>query len=149
MSDNTGTESNRTPWHLWVIGVLALLWSGMGAFDYLMTQTQNADYMSKFSQEQLDFFYGFPTWIEAFWAIGVWGGVLGALLLLFRRRLAVWVFLASFVSAAITTFQNYVLSNGLEVMGDAMSVGFTVLILVVALGLYFYARAMAQRGVIR
>ncbi len=28
----------RTPVHLWIVGVLALLWKGMGAFDDLATQ---------------------------------------------------------------------------------------------------------------
>jgi hypothetical protein len=26
-----------TPWHLWLVGVLALLWNSFGAFDYVMT----------------------------------------------------------------------------------------------------------------
>ena len=30
----------RTPVHLWIIGVLALLWNMMGAFDYLATKLQ-------------------------------------------------------------------------------------------------------------
>lgn len=149
MSENTGTNTKSTPWHLWVIGIIALLWSAMGCFDYLMTQTHNEGYMSQFSEEQLAFFYGFPTWLEAFWAIGVWGGLAGSILLLMKRRVAVWLYLASFLGALVTTFQNYFLSNGLEIMGDAMSVGMTVAILVIALGLFLYSRAMAKQGVIR
>ena len=61
----------RAPWHLWAVGIVGLLWSGMGAFDYLMTQTENESYMAQFSPEQLEFFYGFPTWTVAFWAIAV------------------------------------------------------------------------------
>ena len=26
----------RTPWHVWVVGIVALLWSSVGAMDYLM-----------------------------------------------------------------------------------------------------------------
>lgn len=149
MSENTGTNTNSTPKHLWVVGIIALLWSAMGAFDYLMTQTQNEGYMSQFSEEQLAFFYGFPAWLEAFWAMGVWGGLAGSILLLMKRNWAVWAFLASFIGALVTTIQNYGISNGLEVMGDPMSVVFTIIILVVALGLFLYSRAMAKQGVIR
>ena len=35
--------------------------------------------MANFTQEQLDFFYGFPQWLIAFWAIAVWGSLLGAM----------------------------------------------------------------------
>ena len=72
MSEIQSSESTKAPWHLWVIGVLTLLWNAMGAFDYLMTQTQNEAYMSEFTPEQLEFFYNFPTWMVAFWALAVW-----------------------------------------------------------------------------
>ena len=142
------TTRKRTPWHLWVVGVIALLWSSMGAFDYLMTQTKNEAYMGSFTPEQLEFFYGLPYWVVAAWAIAVWGGVLGAVLLLLRRRLAVWVFLASLIAMVLTTIHSYALSNGLEVMGDAFSLIFTAVIFLVALALFLYALAMKKREVI-
>ena len=148
MSEMQGAAAARTPWHLWVIGVVAFLWSAMGAFDYIMTETKNDAYMSNFTPEQLEFFYGFPAWLVAFWAVAVWGGVVGALLLLLRKRFAVWVFLASFLSMVVTTIHNYVFSNGMEVVGDAFSLGFSALIFVAALLLVLYARAMQKRGVL-
>ncbi len=138
----------RAPWHLRVVGIAALLWNAVGALDYVMTQTRNAQYMSAFTPEQLAFFYGLPAWTVAAWAIGVWGAVLGSLLLLFRKGIAVWFFLASLIGVALTTLQNYVLSNGLEVMGGPGSVLFTAVIFLVAIGLYLYARAMRKRGVL-
>jgi hypothetical protein len=148
MSEDQATAVGRRPWHLWVVGILAVLWNSMGAYDYLMTQTENEQHMSKFTPEALEFFYGFPTWVVAFWALAVWGGVLGAFLLLFRKKLAVGVLLVSFLSMVVTTFHNFVLSNGLEVMGDPFSLVFSGLIFVFALFLYLYARAMADRGVL-
>ncbi len=148
MSEDQATSNGRTPWHLRVIGVLAVLWNSMGAFDYLMTQTQNERYMSQFTPEQLEYFYGFPAWVVAFWAIAVWGGVLGAVLLLLRRKLAAGVFLVSFLSMVVTTIYNFGLSNGLEAMGDPFALVFSVLIFVFSLLLYLYAKAMKNRGVL-
>lgn len=148
MKEELLVEKRKAPWHLWVVGIFALLWSAGGAFDYVMTQTRNAEYLAAFTEEQLDFFFGFPTWTVAAWAIAVWGGVLGAILLLARRKAAVWVFLASLVCMVITTFRNYVLADGMEVVGDAFSLGFTALIFVLALAFFLYARAMKGRGVL-
>ena len=148
MSDQHEAAASGTLKHLWVVGILAVLWNAMGAWDYYATQTRNEAYMSGFTPEQLEFFYGFPTWVVAFWAIAVWGGLLGSVLLLMRKAWAVPVFLVSFVAMVITAFQNFVLSNGLEVMGDAVSLIFTVAIFLVSLGLYLYARAMRERGVL-
>lgn len=107
-------RDNKAPWHLWLVGVLSLLWNSGGAFDYLMTETRNASYMSSFTAEQLACFYGFPTWAVASWAISVWAGVLGSALLLLRKRFAVPVFGVSLGAMAPTFFYNYVLSDGLD-----------------------------------
>ena len=147
MPEAAAATAHRTPWHLWLVGIMGLLWGSMGAFDYLMTQTQNESYMGQFTPDQLEFFYGFPSWVVAFWALAAWGGVLGTLLLLLKRRLAVPVLLVSFLAMIVTSIHNFFLSNGLEVMGGA-GLLFSVLIFIFALGLWLYARGMAQRGVL-
>ena len=136
-----------TPKHLWIIGIITLLWNMMGAFDYLMTQTENESYMAKFEPEQLDYFYNFPIWLVVFWALAVWGSVIGSALLLLRKRLAVLVLMVSFASMVITAIYNFGFTNGMEVMG-ATGFVFTVVIFFVALGLWLYARAMHARGVL-
>lgn len=148
MSEEQAGTSTSTPWHLWVVGGLGFLWNAMGAFDYLMTQTQNEGYMGQFTPEQLEFFYGFPGWVVAFWALAVWGGVLGTILLLLRKKLAVWVFLVSFVSMVVTTVRNYVFADGMEVTGGGVAMIFTVLIFLFALGFWLYSAAMEKRGVL-
>ena len=148
MSEGGTLERQQTPLHLWIIGVVTLLWNAVGAYDYLMTQTQNESYMSKFTPEQLDFFYGFPTWLVACWAIAVWGGVMGSILLLLRRSAATWVFLASLVCMVVTTIHNYILENGMEIMGGVGPAIFSAIIFIVAVFLFFYARAMSKRGVL-
>jgi len=149
MNQSRPGPTSRTPRHLWVIGIVALLWNAIGAFDYLMTQTKNAAYLSGFPPEQLAFFFGLPAWVVAAWAIAVWGGVLGAALLLLRKRLAVPVFAVSLAGLVVTTFQNWVLSNAAEIFPDTASRVFSVMIFAIAVGLYFYARAMRERGVLR
>ena len=148
MSEAPAPNRPRTPWHLWVVGIVSLLWNAMGAFDYLMTETRNEAYMSQFTPAQLEYFYGFPMWVVSAWAIAVWGGVLGSVLLLLRRGLAVNVFLGSFLAMLLTTFHNYVLSPGLEVMGGPGPIIFSLVIAIVALLLILYARAMRKRGLL-
>jgi len=147
MSEEAVTTSGSRPWHLWLVGVLGTLWNLVGAFDYLATQTENESYMSQFTPEQLEFFYGLPTLVVAFWALAVWGGVLGTILLLLKKRLAAPVLLVSFVCMVFTSIHNFGLSNGLDVMGGT-GLAFSALIFVFALGFWLYARAMAQRGVL-
>ena len=135
----------KAPWHLWVIGIIALLWNAVGAFDYLATKLQFEPYMAAFSQEQLDYF--FPAWAIACWAVGVWGALLGSLALLLRKSWAVFLFGASILGMVGTTIYNFVLSDGAALMGEG-AVAFSIVIWVIALFLYFYSVAMVKRRVL-
>lgn len=138
----------KAPGHLWVVGIVSVLWNAIGAFDYAATQFRVESYMSQFSEEQLAYFYGFPAWAVATWAIAVWSSLLGSLALLFRKAWAVELFGIAIAAMVITYVYNFLLSNGLSMMG-AGGLIFTAVIWLIAFFLFFYARAMAKRGVLR
>jgi hypothetical protein len=147
MTLDASPTPSRAPWHLWLVGILGLLFNSVGAFDYLMTQTRNESYMGRFTPEQLEVLYGLPTGLVAFWGLAVWGGALGALLLLLRRSLAAPVLLVSLLAMMATAIHDFVAADGLyETAGTG--VGFVLLIFVLALALWLYARAMRERGVL-
>ena len=93
----SGGQTVRTPWHLWVVGVVALLWNSFGCVDYFMTQTRQDEWFAQMGMTaaQVEYFNAMPMWTHGAWAIGVWGGVLGSLLLLLRNKLAFPVFAVS------------------------------------------------------
>ena len=144
---STGVARAKTPVHLWIVGVLALLWTLMGAFDYLATQLKLEFYMSQFNEEQLAYFTSFPAVAVAFWAFGVWGALVGAIGLLLRKKWAVWAFAVSIVGLLGTTIYNFGMSNGAEIMGSG-AVTFTIVIWVVAIFLQVYACTQSKRGVL-
>jgi len=140
----------RAPWHLWVIGTLALLWNAGGAYDYIMMRTQNEAYMAMLTEEQLAMFADPPLWFGVTWAIGVWGAVLGAVLLLLRSRFATLAFAASLLGLIGSSLYTYVLADppGYTNM-TGFQAAFSIAIVVVLIGLFIYAQRMAGRGVLR
>ena len=140
--------NTRVPRHLWIVGGLSLLWNAVGALDYSASQLRIESYMSQFTPEQLAYFYAFPAWAVAAWAIAVWGSLLGSLFLLLRKASAVWLFGVSIVAMVLTGIYSYVLTDGLALMGTGGAI-FTAVIWLIAFSLYFYARAMVRRGVLR
>lgn len=138
----------KTPLHLWIVAILATFWNAVGAFDYTATQYRLESYMGQFTPAQLDYFYSFPVWVDAAWAIAVWSSMLGSLGLLLRKSWSVWLFGLAILGMALTSVHNFLLSDGLAVMGDG-ALMFSGLIWVIALFLYFYAGVMKRRGVLR
>ena len=144
---NGGEARRRTPVRLWIIGVLALLWNLMGAFDYLATQLQLESYMSQFTEEQLAYFYGFPAWAVSGWAFAVWGAVVGSVGLLLRRKWSVWAFAVALVGMVVSSIYTFGVSNGAEMMGSG-GVIFSVVIWVISIFLLVYTWSQAKRGVL-
>ena len=105
----TDTVRARTPWHLWAVGLLAMAWNAFGAMDYTMTKLNGEAWLRQMqmTDAQIAYTLAMPAWMSAAWAIGVWGGVLGGLLLLLRSRLAVPVFAASLVAYVASLVYTY------------------------------------------
>ena len=148
MSETQGTKTPGRPWHLWLIGIIGGLWSSMGVLSFMLTQMKVEAVMSRFPPQQRAYFESFPLWAVAFWAIGVFGGVIGCLLLLLRNRLAFHVLLASVIGAIVCNLGGLFLLGGMEVMRETDALGLTVFPIVFAAVLAYYARAMSKTGVL-
>ena len=148
MSGAQGTKTPGRPWHLWLIGIIGGLWSSMGVISFMLTQMKVEAVMSRFPPQQREYFESFPLWAIAFWAIGVFGGVIGCLLLLLRKRHAFHVLLASAIGAIVCNLGGLFLLGGMEVMRETGALGLTVFPVVFAAFLAYYARAMSKKGVL-
>jgi hypothetical protein len=150
MTEAAQAKSSATPWHLWVVGVLGVLWNGFAAYDYVMTNTGGEAYLRSMnvSEEMIAYVMAMPSWMTAVWAIGVWGGLVGAVLLLLRMKWAVHVFAASLAAFLTSLVYYYVLSNGLEIMGAA-SLGLNGAILAGCIFFLWYAWFATKRGILR
>jgi hypothetical protein len=144
------TVADKAPAHLWVVGIVSLLWNAMGAADYTMTHVMGSEYLEAggFGPEVVAYFSALPTWATAGWALGVWGAVIGSVLLLMRSRYAVWAFALSLAGIVVMTINS--LNNPYP--AEMVSTGGTVfewVIKIVAVLLLWYAWTMRKRGVLR
>jgi len=142
----------RTPLHLWLVGVLSLLWSGFGAFDFIQTTTRGEAYMreSGFGDDMIAYFNAMPGWMYAPWAMGVWGAVLGSILLLARSRWALHALLISLVGAVISLLYQKVINPPPPLPPEfAVMAWMPYVITLIAAFLAWYAWTMGKKGVLR
>ena len=146
----------RTPIHLWVIGIVSLLWNlGGGGSDHIMTVTGNEAYLQaaantvglELSVVQ-EYFAAFPMWMHIFWAIGVWGAVAGSILLLLRNRFAAHAFIASLIGIAASSYYQFSTPFPGQVDSIIPTI-MAVLVPLITLALIFYARRQTSAGVLR
>jgi hypothetical protein len=144
MTEITASRA-ATPWHLWVVGVVTLLFNAMGIVSYLSTKLGKLEEMGM-TPEQIAFMNAYPAWISAFWALGVWAAFAGSVLLLARSKWAVTAMAVAMIGLIGTTIGNYAV---LDVPASMQSHALDVAIWAVTVFLLFYARAMAKAGVLR
>ncbi|MGI9389714.1 MAG: hypothetical protein ACR2O1_06630 [Boseongicola sp.] len=139
----------RAPWHLWLIGLVSLIWNGFAAADYVMTQIQFEPYMSQFTDIQREYFSGFPKWVQGSWALAVWLSVLGSIFLLLRLRYAGACFGLALIFMAATFVHNFILAEvRMSQIAGTEALWFSLAIAIIAILLWIYARAMRRRGVL-
>lgn len=149
MTDAPTQTGPKTPWHLWVIGILALLWNSFGALDFAATNMAPQDWLGAamgYNEDQIAYFLSLSWWENLMWGVGTWGALLGTIALLLRRRLAVWLLLASLIGASV----YFVNAKFFSTFPEGLDPGFFPYVIVgIAAALLVYAIRMKRSGVLR
>jgi len=137
--------------HLWIVGILSLLWNCFGAADYTMTELGNLAWfeMMGLGAEELAWAQSFPAWAVAAWAVGVWASVIGSILLLLRSRHAPTAFLASIVGALASFAYQLTADDKPASMEGGAALFMPIVILILIAAQWYYARRQAAAGVLR
>lgn len=140
-----GTAPAKAPWHLWVVGVLSLLWNVGGAWTYI--QAQSGAPMDMDANE-IAYFAAQAPWFVAVTDVAVVAPLLGALVLLLRSRWAVHLYGLSVAAIVITTAYDVAAGTALLLNDqgwlilDCITFGLAIL-------QWLYSWAMRRRGVLR
>ena len=138
MQDET---DRRVHWSFWVIGVVALVWNVGGVINYFVQM--NPDMLDAYRESERAIIEGRPAWATGAFAIAVFGGALGCLLLLFRKSVATYVFIASLLGVIVTMI--HALGVDIE-FGLSEILGIILMPLVLAAFLIWYAKWTESKG---
>ena len=144
----------KTPWHIWVVGIVTLLWNAGGGYDYLMAELRNPSYLAMMPEADRAGYVAhldaMPVWAVGTWAIGVWGSILGSILILLRSRHAVTAFALSLAGLIATTAYTFLVAapSPFNTISPA-TLAFSAAIILVLVGSLFYARRQTLAGHLR
>jgi hypothetical protein len=150
MNDTHVSPAGLAPWHLWVVGLLSLVWNAASCYSHVMTLAQDDGYLraTGITPEMAAYFAALPAWYVVAWTIAVWGGLLAAVGLLMRRSWAVWWFAVSQLAMTVNSVATLLSSEAQEVLGMVGSISAIALIML-GVFLVLYSMAMKRRGILR
>ena len=137
--------TNAVPRWWLPITILALLWNLVGCMAYLMDVRMTPEQIAALTPAQQELLNGRPAWAVAASAIAVWGGALGSLGLILRKRWALPVLIASLLGVLGQDFAMFVLADVTAVYGIVPLV-LQCVVLLIAIGLILLARRGIARG---
>lgn len=86
-------------WSFWAIGAVGLIFNLVGCMNYI--SQMNAENVASMPDAYRAIVENRPAWGTAAFAIAVFGGSLGCLLLLLRKSVAFYVFILALVGAVV------------------------------------------------
>jgi|SRR5690606_7593227 len=135
---------SKAPRHLWVVGLLLVLWNAWGVALAIGVQTSK---IPAIDPADVAFFEAQPLWIALVADLGALAGVAGAASLLLQSRWALRFFVAQVTLIGFTNL--YEVANGTSLLLDSPEIQAATAVLVVLLAAQiFYAWKMIRRRVL-
>lgn len=136
----------RVHWSFWVISAFALVWNVLGGANYL--SQMNAEFVASLPETHRAIIDGRPAWATGGFAIAVFGGAFGGLLLLLRKSAAVYLFIASLLGTIVTMVHTVnVARSPIEFSFAESFVMIGLPLLVVAFLIWYSKQALGKRWI--
>ncbi len=128
-------------WSFWAIGAIALIWNVLGAINFVVQM--NPDSLAAYREVEQALIVGRPAWATVAFAIAVFGGSLGCLMLLLKKSAAFYLFIASLLGVIVTMIHTL----GVDVdFGLGEILGIILMPLLVAAFLIWYSRRARSKS---
>ncbi|MFK7924874.1 MAG: hypothetical protein AB8H47_23140 [Bacteroidia bacterium] len=141
-------ESTKIPVWFWIVAGLALAWNLVGCFAYVGQVMMTDEALAVLPEAERALYENVPAWVTAAFAFAVWGGALGSLLLLLRKKIATPVLIVSAIGITAQLSYNLFMSKAMDVYGPEGMI-MPVMVLVIGLGLIYLSRFATQKNWLR
>ncbi len=139
------TTGNKPKTWFWIVSAVALVWNLMGVMAYISQVTMSPEALQALPENQRALYESVPSWATMAFAIAVWGGIIGCVLLLLRRKQATPVLILSLAGIVVQMYHSFFISNSFEVFGPGGLV-MPIMIVVIGIWLIWLSRKATANG---
>ncbi len=90
-----------------IVAIIAVIWNIMGVMAYLGHAYMSPEEFAAIPDVQKPFYENIPVWVTACFAMGVFAGLSGSILLLIKRKAAQVVFVISLIGVLGQFYHNF------------------------------------------
>lgn len=138
------TTAYKPKWFL-AISIFALIWNLLGVFAYIAQMMITPEILDTLPEAERTIIENTPSWAISAFAVAVWGGALGSLLLLLKKKIAVYVLALSFAGVLVQLYHSIVIANSIAVYGPGDLI-MPIMVLLIGGGLIWYSNDLTKKG---
>lgn len=136
---------NKPPRWFYVVAVIVLLWNLLGCVAFIGDLRLTAADIAQLPVEHQALYAARPAWAVAATAVAVFGGLLGCIALLMRKKWALPVFVLSLIGIIVQDIGLFVLADAIKLAGPVVAV-LQGVVLLFAIGLVVLSRKAIARN---
>jgi hypothetical protein len=132
---------NKVHWSFWVISIFMLIWNAAGCVNFFVQM--NPEMVSSYLEAEQAIIAGRPLWATAGFAIAVFGGAIGCILLLLKNATSLHLLIVSLVGVLIATVHSLTVDIN---FGLGEIIGVVIMPTVVAILMIWYCQYVKGKG---
>ena len=142
------SDTSAPPVWFWVISFVALLWYLMDTSAFFMRVLMTEEMIASMPENQQHLYRDMPLWVNIVFACEVFGGTLGCLSLLLRKKWALPILVISLLGVLAQTSNIWLLTDAISVMG-APAVVMPLVAIVIGAAMIILAKSAISKGWLR
>jgi hypothetical protein len=130
---------------LLTVGLLGLAWNIFGTYQFIGSVNSTSESLMAMGmpEAQAQVMTNYPLWMTIAFAIGVFGGLIGSILLLLKKAISEKIFLASLLGY-IVLYIGDITEGVFEAIGKSQVIILTTVV-AIAFGLWFFAKSYRKK----
>lgn len=155
MNDNSAetqtTQSSDTaspPVWFWVISIVALLWYLMDTSAFFMRVLMTEEAIKAMPENQQHLYRDMPLWVNIAFACEVFGGTLGCIAILLKKKWALPLFTISILGTLAQTSNIWFLTDAISAMG-APAIVMPLVAIIIAAAMILFAKVAITKDWLR
>lgn len=138
--------SNRPSITFWIISILALIWNIMGLVAYAGQTFMSGEIHKSLAKPEQHYFSNMPAWITAAFATAVFAGIFGSIALLFKKKMANFLFIISMIALLVQQNYNFFIQDYIEIQGVKLIL--PIATITIGFFLIWFSYNMSKQGVL-
>ena len=110
--------NTKLPIWFWIITILSLLWFFMDMAGFYSRVFMLDQIAEKMPEAQVALYKSMPSWVNVVYGLEVFGGLMGSIALISKKKWAFILFLISIMGVLSQTVYVWFVSDAIEVMGQ-------------------------------